>query len=676
MFTIIICSDALYENCTQKYGEFLAPFLGSDKFAFCKWNCNADTLDDAVPELKGLIHNKSEWRALVVLDQEIYTDKNIKKLNPYNFVDSKNSLTELSCAEDIAQFRSDWDERLKKAISNPLVKLGMWIAGAPSSEYPALPKEYETLPEYTDELYFEELRNRNLKALEVELDRLTALKGEFLAENFVMEGELPKKPSQFIALCERKFVNENIKCKSAWSVDEEHNYSRFFEDNLYSDKLRCLLSDVRYVNGKRVDSSYFNFLTLVLLLAHNNVPSSSIRQGRVYSLDININREKMSSNYYGYLDKLAVTLQKIGTLKKRNHDIKNEPLTYKELEESFISDVSVPVRVSNEFNTDMLMCEYNDIGLSRDCPSDEYDYWHNQYREIEKGFIRYLREPRRAVKTAVKGSFRDQSYVYDERSAALNEFQTEEVELRLLDEEENMVKTRTIQLFKTKEYTDQIDEADKHITKGIAKRMTKKKTIIAALVATLAYILGFIPMFFSMTKVDNSTLFSLLVFAICIGLFLITGFVFIFIMRKRLINRFKHFNYVMSGILSDIEEGLHSFSVFLSHSCNVMRQFSILNTTDKERIKKLNILKKHEYYIKHQMVRAQDIFSENIHLERKSVKDQTPYDYDFSQDVVYEYGIESVAVEGECEFLFTGNIVETPVDYIDSVTLRREELYD
>lgn len=676
MFTVIFCSEALYENCTVQYGEFLAPFLKNSDFAFCKWNASAQTLDDAVPDLKSLIRNKNQWRALAVLDQENYSIANIRKLNPYNFVDSRNDLTELTTPAEIEEFRSEWNQKFHKALENPLVKLGMWIAGAPSSEYPGLPQEYDSLPDYTDETYFEELRIRNLKALEVEMDRITAYKGDWISDNFVMEGELQKKPSQFIALCERRFVNDNKKCKAAWNVGDEHDYSRFYEDNLYSDRLRCLLSDVQYVNGKRKENSYFKFLTLVLLLARETIPSSAIRQGRVYSIDVNIDRDKMSDCYYGYVDKLAKTLQNIGALKKRNLSLKYDPLTNKEVEEMFISDVEVPVEIPAEFNTDALKCKHDKIGFAKDCPIDQYHYWERQYRDIEKGFIRYLREPRRAVKTAVKDSFRKQNAINDERSASLTEYQTEEVQLRLLDEEESMIKTRTIQLFKTKEYTDLINEADKEIKRNIRKRMTRKNTIIAGAIAALAYILGFIPLFFGITQVEKSVMVNLIIFGVCVGLFLGCGFAFVALLRKRSIDRFKHFNFVMSGILSDIEFGLHNFSVFLSHCCNVMREFSVLNTTDKERVRKLNLLKKHEFYIKNQMVRAQNVFAGNIQLERTGVNNQTPYDYDFFADTEHSYGLESVAQEGLCEFLSTENFVKVPVDYIESVTLTREELYD
>lgn len=676
MFTVIICSDILYDNCTKKYGEFLAPFLKSSDFAFCNWNSSANSLDEAVPELKNLIRDKDEWRALVVLDRELYGEANVLKRNPFNYVNASNKLKELYSAEEIYEFREYWHNLYSLAVSNPLMKLGMWLAGAPSSEYPAVPEEYDGLPEPNDDEYFMQLRRLNLSAIEVELDRLTAFKGDLLSLNFSVEGELHKKPSRIIALCERMHINENDACNSAWKIDQEHAYSRFFEDNLYSYGMRFLLSDVDYIDGKRVESSFFNFMSLVLMMACNDLSGDYLRKDRVYSVAICIDRERMSASYYTYLGKLRSTLHTLETLRQRTTSLQQEPLNNKKAEELFISDIGVSVEIPSEFDRKALMCEYNDIGLSRNCPSDEYDYWNYQYRIIQKDFIRYLREPRRAIKTSVKGEFRSFDTIDDDRAAALNEFQKEEVEIRLLDEEEAMINTHTNKLFKTGLYTNMIDEADKNIKKGISQRMTKKKTVITSCIAVAVYLFGFLPLIFGNINTTGSVLFSLLVTSIVMALFVSVGFIFLFVLRKRLINRFKHFNYVMSGILSDIDSGLERFSKYLSHACNVMREFSVLNHYDTEKSRKINILKKHEHYVLLQFQKAQSIFAGSIDTESKRITENTPFNHDYSKDEVYSYDIMSSIKPGTTMFLFTDNYVETPVDYIEAITLTREELYD
>ena len=676
MFTIVICSKEFHDGCTKTYREFLAPLFKDSDFAFCCWNPLANSMDEALPGLKRLLEGKHEWRALVVLDRESYGEENIAKRNPYNYIDATSTLQELRSAEEVYAFRKQCEDGLQRAIQNPLMKLGMWLAGAPSTEYPAMPAEYATLPQPEEEGYFDELRARHLSAAEVELDRLTELRGRVLSQHFVLEGHMQQKPVQIVTLCERMHINDNAACNAAWRVSQEHAYSRFFEDNMYADRMRCLLTDVDYVDSRRVESSYFNFLSLAMMLARQDMSGSVLRQGRLYSVGIRLNRRRLSECYYTYLSRLNATLRLIGTYKRRHLSRQSEPLTNRQADELFISDVIVPVEISNEFDREALLCEHKDIGLSGDCPRDEAAYWDDQYRSIEKKFIRYLREPRRAVKTSVSEDFRPQNRIDDDRAGGLNEFQLEEVAIRLADEEEAMVKTGTIRLFKTKEYLEAIEEADKEVKKGIAQRMTKKKTVLVGLIAAAVYLVGFLPLLFGNTNTVKSFLFSLLLTGVTLFLFLIVGLVYLFVLRHRLVNRLKHFNYVMYGLLAEIDDGLHGFSQYLSHCCNVMREFSVLSWFDMTRHKQTSILKKHEYLVMQQLNKAQSIFSGNIDTSMSVVSQMEPFDYDYSQDKPYSFEFDTVIRPGVCEFFHPDEVVDTPVDYIEAITLAREELYD
>lgn len=677
MFTVILCSKELYESCTVKYREFLAPLLQPGEYAFCRWNPEGKTLEEAVPQLHETISGYQKWRALLVLDRELYGTDQICKRNPYDYVDVRDRLKELCTSEDIFSFREVWEQRLQKAVANPLMRLGMWLAGSSSSEYPATPESYASLPEVEDEAYFEELCRRGLCAAEVEWDRLTEKRGQVLSENFCLEGQLSNKPSQLLVLCERMLVNENEACRTAWQTDQEHAYSSFFEDNLYSSRMRCLVSDVAYVNASRSESDYFRFLTLVMLLARNDTDEVELRHGRLYQVGVRINRDKISDCYYAYLGKLQATLRSIQLTHRRTQWQDDEPMSEEEMSKRFLSDVTVPVRIPGEFDREALMCSWDGLGLSRDCPGEEYDYWYGQHHEIEKKFVRYLREPRRAVRSAAETDLRQMNAIDDDRTTSLTPTQLEEVNIRLLDEEEKMVKTRTMQLFRTEAYTQLLDEADEQIRRGISQRMTKKKTVLTALIALAAFLIGFLPMLFGGIRSVKSAGVSLLLTGVCLGLLAVTGFVFVLILRKRLVDRFKHFNYVMQGILQDIDEGLRRFCVYFSHLCNVMREFSVLNVFHSTRTNRYRILKKHEHLVLRQLQKAHDVFAGCI-LQRKpiSIRDCEPYPYDYLQDQDYDYEMQSLMRPGKVAFMSESNLVSAPVDYIEAVTLKREELYD
>jgi len=270
----------------------------------------------------------------------------------------------------------------------------------------------------------------------------------------------------------------------------------------------------------------------------------------------------------------------------------------------------------------------------------------------------------------------DKSFIDDERILCLTERQREDVEYNLLDEEEKMVDTKTPALFNNRKYAEMIDEADKEIRENIAQRMTKKKTVITALIAIGAFLFGFIPLLFSNTNTVGSFLASLTLTGIAVGILLVIGIIFLIRIRKKLINRFIHFNKVMGGILNGINDGLTAFSKYLSHACNVMRGFSVLNYSEKCRISQQTIIAKHVYDIRKKVDEFSELFYGYIDLSTVRGGDIEPYYNDYSVLCEYDYEIPYELCKTNVEFLQIGNVVEVPIDYVKSVSLTREELYD
>ena len=337
----------------------------------------------------------------------------------------------------------------------------------------------------------------------------------------------------------------------------------------------------------------------------------------------------------------------------------------------------MPIEVVTKESRDNLKANFSKIGLSKDCPSDEYEYWDDQFHTINKYFIRFLREPRRAVKTATKEDFRTMNQIEDERALRLNEYQKEDVMYVLEEEERNMLATSTTQLFNTAQYNKKMREADKEIRRGIAQRMTKKKTMFVGLFAVLAYLVGFFPLFFGNFNTTKSFLFSLIVTGVVLGIFLVIGFIYLFVLRHKLVNRFKHFNYVMSGILKEIENGVNAFSRYLSHACNVMREFSVLNYSESSYKKKQHILSNHKRIIGEKISEVNELFSTYIDSDEiRLAYDAEPYNYDFTVLKDYEYDIPYAEVRKDIDFLQEGNKIVVPIDYVETFTLTREELYD
>ena len=258
---------------------------------------------EAVPDLYDLTAHKQEWRAIIVVDQTVWGYSGVIRNNPFNFVDSTAERCAFETIDQILQFREEKQSRYENALENPLMRLSVWLCGAPVRKAPNVAYLNE-LPELTDEGYFEAVEATGKLPAEVEHDRLRKQRHELMLRNFSVDGELFNPPKQIIALGERVLsvfpddaVAENVR-------RTEFDYSRFYEDNLYPDKLRYTLFDIQYLKGARNENHWFNFLTLLMALATNDIPVEALRPYRVYRVGADIDSEKISEVFSGYLDKL------------------------------------------------------------------------------------------------------------------------------------------------------------------------------------------------------------------------------------------------------------------------------------------------------------------------------------------------------------------------------------
>ena len=258
----------------------------------------------------------------------------------------------------------------------------------------------------------------------------------------------------------------------------------------------------------------------------------------------------------------------------------------------------------------------------------------------------------------------------------MTESQIEDVQFHRIEEEQHMIETETPRLFDSAKYKAMLDDADKEVRNMIAKRITRNKALATGGIATAAFALGFLPMLFSGLETADSFLFSLSVLGVMLGVFLATGAVCLFVLRHRLINRFNHFNYVMSGICSDIEDGLRAFAKYLGHAGNVMRESSVLRTTESSASKKRHVLAYHIMQVGRKTREAYALFSKYIDCNAAPLYAVEPYRYDFTVMRDYPYDIPYARTPRTIEFLQPGNQITVQVDYVDIVTLTREDLYE
>ncbi len=700
----------------QHYSHVLDMLLKAPDCALCAWDPTAISFETAVAKINELTAGKSEWRAVIVQDSETHGFACIDKRNPFDAVGAEPILQDFGeqeifrmlaerelldktdlegrrefdeklpsliqqSAESIRAFRERKRENYIRATENPLTRLAIWLLGSPMPEAPEQPVGWpiellEGEPT-VDSDYYEKLFACGVFPSELEQVRLFKTKHAVLSAHFQTGSLLPKKPGSVLIVSERHDRRADDIFRAVSQPHEDLEYQNFCDDNLFSEKLRFILSDVHYENGIRNLESYLAFVSFVYLLAITELPYGSMQTGKVYCGEVDMDQNKANAFFVKYLHKLEVTKAALKNRLARRRQVTDptEELSAEEAIALFESDTEIPVIIRSGCKQEELYAK-PEIGLTRDCPHDEYDHWYTQVTEITRKFIRYLREPRRALKHAVRHDFKEKSVIEDDRIRMLNEDRLEDIDYRLLEEERKMIETTTTRLYQTKQFTDRIDSADQEVRSQIEKRMTKKRAVCAGLIAVGTFFFGFIPLLLGNSGTPKAMSASIWVTGISVGLLALIGLIVLFVLRHKLLKAIRGFNAIMHGILTEIEESLKAFSAYLGHACNMMRNFSVFNFLARKGDMTENIYKKHLHDIQQKIDSVREMFAARIDLDAMHVGDIRPYEYDFTQPVDYDYDIPYEDTDSTVEFDRMGCSARVPVNYLRRVSITREELYD
>ena len=679
LFTVIICDKSVIKDCTNKYRIHLKPLLQKENYTFCEWNPHGETLEEAVPGLNKAISIKKEWRAVILADSHIGIF-DCSADNPFDYVSyqpySKDA--DMDCAEKVYAYRAYIEDSVKKAMENPLMRLSLWLSGSVGKQRPFdPPKEILEEEPYSDK-YLKAVEKEGYSVAKLEQMRARAYRFDRLTENFSLDSELFNPPTQVIAVAERSGNIELLEEESAWESHSNFDYSNFAEDNMYSGKLRFVIYELKRIRKNIKQYDYFVFLVTLMVFSQNEVHSDYIKPGKVYMLKSMVDDDRVSQLCNTYLKKLVKTLRNIANLHHRRNIEASRKIDDLDAEREFEAEVSVPVSIDRQFSPETLMCQHDRIGFATDCPADERTYWYGQHKEIRKRFTRFLRQPQRSIEKAVEGDFRTQDNIDGDRAKLLTKYQRQDVVYKLLDEELEMIEIETPRIFDKTQYDEMLDKENKSILRNISQRMSRKKVIVTGLLPLLLFLIGFVPLIISEYNNFGTGAFSVLLTVGSLALLLAVIVVVVVLFRKRLVDRFKHFNTVMSGIYSDILGSLSKFSLYLSSACNVKREFAVIDAIDNDSFDYHKIYKKHEIDIERNMNDimtlfcdfVEDDFSENIEDEIE------PYLFDFDKPANYPYDIPYVETETKIDFLKSGNKISVPIDFIKEITLKREELYD
>ena len=714
MFTVVIAEQELIESM-EEYKIFLRPFLTKSKVKLCAWDTAtaSNNLGDMVPELVETVGSIREWRAVVVCDERGLSRKNPfdlveYKKPPRKIVEAPPGVSELEpLKEYLGRVRETKFAAYDQAAKQPLTRLMAYLCQTPivspmkdagdhvnrgSNGVPVIREKPKTEdprePEDPNDRYALE-DERTINRYQADAAQKESL--EF--EEYILEGERREMllrsinggkpleiaaPMNVICVARRTCAETEYDIDRAWTAHIELQYSEFFDWNLYFDKMRYLVFDLLPRNHRNYSSDYIKFLYVLMLLANHEIPADSLQPNRVYQLNCENDESALVRLMSRYDAKLAATDTMLQGMYHKLEMKTKDHLTDREVEEIFCSGIKVPVVVSGQDTNRGDLYASMKLGLATDCPEEEIYAWDSYYTNARGELLRYLKQHPRALRRATD-TFRDMDQADTDKVPLLNSYQLEDLEEYVGKEEIAMVEIPTRNLDDTDEVLVRTDQANLRVQKKIETRMTRRFTVLLGGTILLLLLLSFLPMLFGQIRSAGNVLISLGIMLVAVLLLAVVGLICLLVLRRALKKRYQWFNGEMQGVVSEVDDSLSRFSDYLSHACNVMRGFSVLNFSrayEDPDTTQMHVLKKHMIDIRAARAYLKEVYGG--FLDGKTCAEEVPpYDFNFERAVDYQYPLPYTD-EMKCDITYMqpGSSIQVPVDFICAITVKREELYD
>ncbi|MDO4333604.1 MAG: hypothetical protein Q4C58_13090 [Eubacteriales bacterium] len=680
MYTVIITEQEHIDNI-REYGLFLEPFMKKTQFTPCLWNPEEqNSLKESVPNLDETVAHLQEWRAVIICDEA-----GLNKKNPFNLVEYKEPVWEGEEKESLEAYYARRLEAKKaayrEAAKQPLTRLVTRLCEDPTVTARGDQNTDPNSLGFLTEDLADKLKATTREDLEFrEYRECARYKKKLRDEIRGSEPMVSSYPKEIICIARRHHDDMDYELQCIWSEHDEREYTRFYDWNLYFDKMRYLVLDVDDKDRQSYAYDYIRFLLSVTLIAGNEAPAGCLQPNRVYQLCSVTDEDNMTELLGRYDAKLTATKDAIQAKISAIRTKPVERLSDDAAEKIFCANITIPVNMNQNYDREELFCREK-VGLAKDSPvDDEEKIWTSSCLHNRKALKKLLKQPKRAIKKATD-DFHKMDVLEEERAALLNEFQVEDVREHIDQEELRMVDTHTGNIYEADQYYKELEKGYQKVLSMIDQRMRKKTTLLLGAAVLGSILIGMIPAFF-MNRADSDTLYQTVILAVvALGLVALCAFICLLGLRNRLREEISDYNGTVGTIVREVEDCTGQYSVYLSHACNIMRGNSVLSYHKNHQngaARQIMILKKHAADMEERQAVLRDIFGRFLRRSEMIHKyEEAPYDYDFTRAVDYQYPLPATPhLRMQIEFLERGNYIEIPYGIVKKMELRREELYD
>lgn len=638
-----------------------------------------------LPTLSDIVGRRKEWRAVIVCNQA-----GLYKQNPFDLVDEQPDRFHGPMRGMSAQAPTDGcddteigadhfysneykvfleKEHQKKlrayqqAATNPLTRLVTFFCNAPT-----VTKQEDSALLQGDADYARYIAENRMKA---------QLRRDILGDELTETAQ----PTEILCVAMRTYVSAQEEFENVWSSHTETEYSRFYDRNMYFDKMRYLLFDILPKTQRDYAFDYIRFLYATILLASNEIPSGCLTAERIYKLECQNDEQALCTLLQSYHTKLDITKdlleQRIRALLEKTPQSLND----REVQQMFCAKVDQPIIIDDAFDRNDLYAETDRIGLANGCKTDEATLWDDEYRRSQKALARMIKLSRRSLKRATVTSRTQEELAY-EQANLLNEFQLEDVQEFVDAQERDMLGANVVNLYEEDAIYREMEKQHQQVHQVIKTRMSRKTTLTLGISACLLFLLSFFTLFFKNDTLNALNFNTSLIFAAtALGIFALIAVVTLFVLRAKVVRKIKDFNDLMHSMGNRIYASLDKYSEYLGYVFNIRRGNAVLNAAvDRENPDqdKIILYKKHISDIEKTKKEVREVFGQFM-IGSTAVRSDLITAYEFNFDIPTEYSYALPYGEGTARritFIQSGVSVEVPVEFVKHLVVRREELYE
>lgn len=659
IFTLIIANQEVLDKFDTYYA-FIQPIIESPDIALCKWNPTGETIEEALPTLPKLLEGKEAWRAILIQDDE----ERAQVLNPFDYMQYREEAPSEPTSEYYEKRYQQRCEVIREAVKIPYVHLSLLLGGVPTfSDY------YIHRPSLMTDDEYEYL----VKEKEEKSKIQTKLEKELIFRYM--------RPDELILISRRQKQGDSLsqKIKTAWQGRHELDYSRFSEYNMYPNRARFLVYDTVEPKHAEFKKEYFGFVMANMVLGMNNMFSSQMQAYKLYKYECHINSRGLGKALAVHQSQL-LTAQAVVLQEQKRIELQMQQKVHgMDLHRIIELDENVPIE-DYQHGFDELLASYREIGLANDCPVPEKPYWDKQYVQIRSTLPLYLKGPKRAIREGIK-LLHYKKHLDTEQLPLLDDFLMEDLNESIQNNELKMEKNHGVDLTNLKTVSKQLDEADQNIRDCMMTRMNRKTSIWIPLLAVLLFCIGMMPTLLkSFSESDTSTYYFLFMIMGSAAIAFV-AYLVLFIFRNKLLSRFKDFNQAVIDMDRTVSDSMKSFSTYLSSMCNCMRGYSYyyhLQNHSSLYQKQLEQLERHLIEILRRLENCKfwirDFALNDMNWNEAQGRctldlEVLPEENKYYQVDLAESGT-TAPVNGK------GDVVEIPYEFIDYITVEREELFD